>query len=185
MISERRKLRPFLKLLSDFMGSCSEEGLRFIDDFIPFLTPYLSASFSNYSESFISQFSIRPYLLSQLKAKLLLLLNDQVEAVDSIQLMTAHHSKGKEFAAVFVLGLEEGNFPYTFGTTIDLEEERRVLYVAMTRAKEFLYLGFVRNRYYFGSLCCYHRLLQVLIQLYLTCIFLKKRFIWRIVISSH
>ncbi len=145
------KTIAFLTSFATFLDTCSDDGIRFVDELIPFLMPYLSPGYSQYSEIFHSHFSLRPYSLTQLKAKLLLLLNDQVEDLDSIQLMTAHHSKGKEFTAVFVLGLEEGNFPYTFGTSVDLDEERRVLYVAMTRAKEFLYLGFVRHRYYFGT----------------------------------
>jgi len=58
-----------------------------------------------------------------------------------VQLMTVHASKGLEFEAVFVIGLQEGIFPHRNAVSVDeLEEERRLLYVAITRAKSILYI---------------------------------------------
>ncbi|MBI3297078.1 MAG: UvrD-helicase domain-containing protein [Elusimicrobia bacterium] len=70
----------------------------------------------------------------------------------SVTLMTVHLAKGLEFPAVFVTGLEEGLFPINAGnfSPENLEEERRLCYVAMTRAKERLYLGHAANRRLFG-----------------------------------
>ncbi len=58
-----------------------------------------------------------------------------------IFLMTAHASKGLEFDTVFIAGMQEGIFPHRRATTEEqIEEERRLLYVAMTRAKKYLYV---------------------------------------------
>ena len=67
--------------------------------------------------------------------------------IESIALMTLHASKGLEFKVVFIAGLEDGLLPYTlYRDDIDIEEERRLLYVGMTRAKERLYLSYARRR---------------------------------------
>ena len=56
------------------------------------------------------------------------------------KMMTAHASKGLEYKCVFVIGLQEGLFPHQLNMLGNAEEERRLMYVAMTRAKERLYL---------------------------------------------
>ena len=71
---------------------------------------------------------------------------------EPLQLMTLHNAKGLEFAVVFLTGMEEGYLPHTF--SIDdgnIEEERRLLYVGITRAKEELYLSACRSRRIFGA----------------------------------
>lgn len=71
---------------------------------------------------------------------------------NAVTMMTIHSAKGLEFPVVFVTGLEEGLFPVS-GATIyedELEEERRLFYVAVTRAKSKLYLSFANQRYKFG-----------------------------------
>ncbi len=73
---------------------------------------------------------------------------DQVEG-ESIYMMSIHASKGLEFDHVFIIGLEEGFLPLV-GEGSDLEEERRLGYVAMTRAKETLTLSHVGSRFYKG-----------------------------------
>ena len=66
--------------------------------------------------------------------------------------MTVHAGKGLEFKYVFVVGLEDGLFPHERnGEEIDNEEERRLFYVALTRAKEKLFLSFANFRTIFGS----------------------------------
>jgi DNA helicase II / ATP-dependent DNA helicase PcrA len=76
------------------------------------------------------------------------------EHSDAVTLMTIHSSKGLEFKQVFVVGLEEDLFPsqMMMQSREDLEEERRLFYVATTRAMERLYLTYATTRYRFGRL---------------------------------
>ncbi len=73
---------------------------------------------------------------------------------DVVKLMTVHAAKGLEFECVFVAGLEEMLFPsgMSINTREELEEERRLFYVAITRAKSRLWLTYANTRYRFGSL---------------------------------
>jgi DNA helicase II / ATP-dependent DNA helicase PcrA len=72
---------------------------------------------------------------------------------DAIQLMTVHSAKGLEFDAVFITGLEEGLFPHenSMSDHDGLEEERRLMYVAITRARKRLYLSFSQTRMLHGQ----------------------------------
>ena len=78
------------------------------------------------------------------------------EQKDSVTLMTIHSAKGLEFPYVYVVGLEENLFPsaLSLGSSQDLEEERRLFYVAVTRAKEHLTLSFADSRFLRGSINC-------------------------------
>ena len=71
---------------------------------------------------------------------------------DCVVMMTMHAAKGLEFPVVFVVGMEEGIFPgiRAIGETEEMEEERRLCYVAMTRARQELYLTCARQRMLFG-----------------------------------
>ena len=85
------------------------------------------------------------------------LASDQDEIKDTeskVRLMTVHAAKGLEYAYVFIVGLEEGLFPYAReeDTKESIEEERRLMYVALTRAKKKLYLSFAMMRTVFGNL---------------------------------
>ena len=80
--------------------------------------------------------------------------DNQAEAgQDALQLMTVHAAKGLEFNAVFITGLEEGLFPHENSVQeLDgLEEERRLMYVAITRARKRLYLSFAQTRMLHGQ----------------------------------
>ncbi|HNU87260.1 MAG TPA: 3'-5' exonuclease, partial [Ferruginibacter sp.] len=80
--------------------------------------------------------------------------DDDKANVDVVKLMTIHAAKGLEFPVVFVGGLEESLFPnaMSINTREDLEEERRLFYVAITRAKERLWMSYANARYRFGQL---------------------------------
>ena len=73
---------------------------------------------------------------------------------DTVKVMTIHSAKGLEFPVVFVAGLEEMLFPnaLSINTREELEEERRLFYVAITRAKKRLWITYANTRYRFGSL---------------------------------
>ena len=79
--------------------------------------------------------------------------NQAAEGTDALQLMTVHSAKGLEFHAVFITGLEEGLFPHEQSVQEDdgLEEERRLMYVAITRARTRLYLSFAQTRMLHGQ----------------------------------
>jgi DNA helicase-2/ATP-dependent DNA helicase PcrA len=79
--------------------------------------------------------------------------NQAAEGTDALQMMTVHSAKGLEFAAVFVTGLEEGLFPHEQSALEDdgLEEERRLMYVAITRARQRLYLCHAQTRMLHGQ----------------------------------
>jgi len=72
---------------------------------------------------------------------------------NSVTLMTVHAAKGLEFDVIFVVGMEEGLFPHSRSMldASQLEEERRLAYVALTRAKQKLYLTYASRRLYFGT----------------------------------
>lgn len=79
------------------------------------------------------------------------LLSDQDAIMgDAINIMSVHASKGLEFEHLFAIGLEEGFFPL-LGDSSDIEEERRLAYVAITRAKRTLTLSFAASRFYRGK----------------------------------
>jgi DNA helicase-2/ATP-dependent DNA helicase PcrA len=84
---------------------------------------------------------------------------DGLKGGDKVSLMTVHAAKGLEYDAAFVIGLEDGLLPHvnaingdrSGGDLRDLEEERRLLYVAMTRARKRLHLSYARSRRRFGA----------------------------------
>ena len=80
--------------------------------------------------------------------------NEKESDSDSVYLMTIHLSKGLEFPVVFIVGLEEDLFPsaLSLNTRSELEEERRLFYVAMTRAEQRVVLTYALSRYRWGKL---------------------------------
>jgi DNA helicase-2/ATP-dependent DNA helicase PcrA len=80
-------------------------------------------------------------------------IDDFVEEEDKLVLMTLHSAKGLEFPVVFIMGLEEGTFPHfrSLDSEHEMEEERRLCYVGMTRAEEKLYLSYAKKRFMHGE----------------------------------
>lgn len=77
------------------------------------------------------------------------------EEAEGVTLMTLHTSKGLEYPVVFIVGLEENIFPHSRSIfePAELEEERRLFYVGLTRAMERCFLLYCRSRLYFGNIC--------------------------------
>ncbi|MFZ3062193.1 MAG: 3'-5' exonuclease, partial [Actinomycetota bacterium] len=86
------------------------------------------------------------------------------EEKNSVTLMTLHNAKGLEFPVVFIVGMEEGLFPHirSMSSVSDLEEERRLYYVGLTRARERLYLTCAWSRSLYGesNYCTHSRFLK-------------------------
>jgi DNA helicase-2/ATP-dependent DNA helicase PcrA len=78
--------------------------------------------------------------------------NDEPENHNKVTLMTVHSAKGLEFRYVFIVGMEEEQFPAVRdGNQTELEEERRLFYVALTRAKEAAWLSYAESRFQYGQ----------------------------------
>lgn len=74
------------------------------------------------------------------------------EAKDSVKLMTVHSAKGLEFHTVFIVGMEEDLFPSKRSNSPkEIEEERRLFYVAITRAEKYCFISYAKSRYRFGN----------------------------------
>lgn len=81
-------------------------------------------------------------------------LDNYQEEASGVTLMTLHTSKGLEFPVVFIVGMEENIFPHSRSSldVAELEEERRLFYVGLTRAEKKLYLVYSRSRLFFGNI---------------------------------
>jgi DNA helicase-2/ATP-dependent DNA helicase PcrA len=129
---------------------------------------YLKSSYDNYEErredvEQLSNYSNNFKSTWDFLSDLALLTNVQAEDIiepgeegDSIVLSTIHRAKGLEWSRVFIIGLADGSMPSakSIGDTEKEEEERRVFYVALTRAKDELYLCYpiMDNRWYDGAI---------------------------------
>lgn len=136
----------------DYLNDGTEKGLSRIDNVKELRS--VATSFGSLSE-FLEHVSLVD-------------LNDSIKALDrpvppitrspyhqhnAVTLMTLHAAKGLEFPVVFIVGIEEGLLPHirSMDTREELEEERRLTYVGLTRAKEELHLTYARERLFFGS----------------------------------
>ena len=126
-LSRQENLEEFLGGMQDFVEGRREEGME--------------------EQVFLSDFLQEVALLTDLDS-------DDGDADDKVVLMTIHSAKGLEFPTVFVVGLEENIFPSPMCTNSmrELEEERRLLYVAITRAEKHCILTCAQNRWRYGKM---------------------------------
>lgn len=146
LLCDKKSVRNLLSKLSDdkpLIDQLSELALEFSEDIDDYILKYLL----NLSKSFISKedFIHQVSLLSEI--------DTLDKRADRISLMTLHASKGLEFNCVFIVGLENGILPsYLAKEAKEIEEEKRLLYVGMTRAKQKLFLTRAIKRKVYGSL---------------------------------
>jgi DNA helicase-2/ATP-dependent DNA helicase PcrA len=165
----RKSLLAFLNLLDELRAQQSEKSLVELFDFILLRTgyePYIRDGteegedrWGNVQElrKAIKKYANAPpdLALAQFleEASLVADIDAFDEQVDAPTLMTLHTAKGLEFPVVFIVGMEEGLFPHSrsFDDPAQMEEERRLCYVGITRAKEHLYLVNAFRRAYYGN----------------------------------
>jgi DNA helicase-2/ATP-dependent DNA helicase PcrA len=131
-----KETRYLEKLEEDEKDELSETRVENVQEFLRVAEEFDEIADEPDLDSFLTRIS----LVSDLDAVKL----DQ----DAVKLMTVHAAKGLEFAVVFVMGLEEGLFPHirSLDSPSAMEEERRLMYVAVTRAADLLYLTLARKR---------------------------------------
>lgn len=156
-----RTLKVFMASVEDLQDTLCDAKMRFIDlfeDTFDFKMTYAKVVDAEDRLANIDEFYgyLRDFFVQNIDLNLEDFLNEisLESAADSINdeyisLMSIHASKGLEFKHVFIVGMEEGFFPI-IGDGSDLEEERRLGYVAITRAKDELTLSFVHSRFYKG-----------------------------------
>ena len=156
-----RTLKVFVASIEDLQDVLTTAKLRFIDmfeDTFDFKTTYAKVVDADDRLANIDEFYgyLRDFFIQNIDLKLEDFLNDislesAADQIDDqyISLMSIHASKGLEFKHLFVIGMEEGFFPIV-GDGSDMEEERRLGYVAITRAKDELTLSYVHSRFYKG-----------------------------------
>ncbi|MFH1259867.1 MAG: UvrD-helicase domain-containing protein [Elusimicrobiota bacterium] len=132
----------YKRRLEEEKSADSQDRLQNIDELISAMTEFEERSEDKSLLAFLEQIA----LVSSI--------DTWEESKDYVTLMTLHLAKGLEFPVVFITGLEEGLFPHGESnySPADLEEERRLCYVGMTRAKEKLYLTSTASRRLYGQI---------------------------------
>ncbi len=157
-----RTLKVFMASVMDLKDALEESKMRFLDSFEE--TFDYRASFDNVPDGYDRQGNIdefygyiRDYFMQNPHLSLEDFLNEiALESENgelteqAVSMMSIHSSKGLEYKHLFIIGLEEGFFPI-IGDGSDIEEERRLGYVAITRAMDNLTLSFVHSRFYKGK----------------------------------
>lgn len=169
--SVQEKLTDFSNIMEDLVELSRELPVSKLFDEIIKKTGYLSYLTTSYEDSetrienieelknsiielenIVENLSLREYLEN---ISLVSATDDLEDEREYIKLMTIHNAKGLEFPVVFLVGMEDEIFPNTTKVMIDrnaLEEERRICYVAITRAEEKLYISHASMRYMYGNL---------------------------------
>ena len=168
---EDKKLNVFKKLIEEIKEDYENNSLKSLVERICEKTSFIeSFKKDNDLESSIREENVKEFItyvdnyekennssLGEFLENLILFSdreNNEENQEKKVNLMTVHAVKGLEFKVVFVVGLEESLFPYqlSLDNAKDVEEERRLYYVAVTRAKEKLYLLSAKRRYAFAKI---------------------------------
>ncbi len=144
LITSILKKSGYTKALEDEKNIEAENRIANLDEFLNVAIEFEEESADNTLSEFLEGITLS------------IDLDNMEESEDTVTLMTLHSAKGLEFPAVFLVGLEEGVFPgyKSIGEPKELEEERRLCYVGITRAKQYLFLTFSKQRTVFGSTSC-------------------------------
>ena len=141
LIKETLTKTGYTKALKDENTIEAESRIQNLDEFLTVAMEFEEESADNTLQEFLENMTLTTDL------------DNMQEEEECVILMTLHSAKGLEFETVFLVGMEEGIFPgfKSIGEPQELEEERRLFYVGITRAKRFLYLTCAKRRTIFGS----------------------------------
>ncbi len=141
VVSELYRQTKFLELLKEENTADAKVRYDNLQEFLSFARRF---SDENPDDPSLNAFVQNIALVSETE--------DKNGDANKVSMMTIHASKGLEFPVVFITGLEEKLFPLNPEDRKELEEERRLFYVALTRAEKKLYLSYAKNRYRFGNI---------------------------------
>ena len=144
LIKETLKKSGYTKALENENTIEAENRIENLDEFLTVAIEFEEESADNKLSDFLEGITLSSDI------------DNMEETEDTVTLMTLHSAKGLEFPVVFLVGMEEGIFPgyKSIGEHKELEEERRLCYVGITRAKENLFLTCSKQRTIFGSTSC-------------------------------
>lgn len=144
LIKETLNQSGYTKALENENTVEAESRIQNLDEFLTVAIEFEEESADNSLSEFLEGITLSSDL------------DGMEENEESVTLMTLHSAKGLEFPTVFLVGMEEGIFPgyKSVGEPKELEEERRLCYVGITRAKEHLFMTCSRQRTIFGSTSC-------------------------------
>ena len=144
LIKETLKKSGYTQALENENTIEAENRIENLDEFLTVAIEFEDESAENKLSDFLEGITLSSDI------------DNMEEAEETVTLMTLHSAKGLEFPVVFLVGMEEGIFPgnKSIGEPKDLEEERRLCYVGITRAKEYLFLTCSKQRTIFGSTSC-------------------------------
>ena len=145
LLCDKKPIRQLLKNLTDIQPVTEQ-----LENLSPEIKEGIEDYIFKYLYEFAQQYNTRNEFIHEVS---LLKESDTLdERADRISLMTLHSSKGLEYKCVFIVGLENGILPlYKAQTPEEIEEERRLLYVGMTRAKQRLFLSRALKRHMYGK----------------------------------
>ena len=144
LIKETLKKSGYTKALEDENTVEAENRIENLDEFLTVAIEFEEESADNKLSDFLEGITLSSDI------------DNLEETEETVTLMTLHSAKGLEFPVVFLVGMEEGIFPgyKSISEPKELEEERRLCYVGITRAKENLFLTCSKQRTIFGSTSC-------------------------------